>query len=140
MIDTATLNYPEPKLIATLHAQIIGGQLTRKQMNRGLDWHGMKTKLRPYYLAQLGICPYCGTHMPTVGALNNSDHPWFPTIDHVMPKIMGGGNYRNQLLCHFQCNHRKAHRPPTAEEALQAVKVGNIVEAFFERCARGGKQ
>lgn len=45
-------------------------------------------------------------------------HVDYPTKDHVMPRCLGGGDYRNILLAHARCNREKKSRMPTGCELL----------------------
>ncbi len=40
------------------------------------------------------------------------------SVDHVIPKALGGGNSGNRLIVHAGCNHRKANRKPTGCELV----------------------
>lgn len=40
------------------------------------------------------------------------------TVEHVVPRFLGGGNYRNRLAAHGTCNRRKGAQPPSACELI----------------------
>ena len=58
---------------------------------------------KPLYKAQRGLCGICG-HRAKLGAMN---------IDHVVPLSRGGGDDRNLVLAHYDCNTRKGNKLPT---------------------------
>lgn len=73
------------------------------------------------HAAQDGLCGLCGDPicLPSDG-----------TIDHVVPRALGGGNSRNVLLAHGECNNLKADRSPTAEElTVLAIVNARLTES-----------
>jgi 5-methylcytosine-specific restriction endonuclease McrA len=49
------------------------------------------------------------------------------SLDHVVPKARGGGNYRNYVAMHRKCNGLKADRRPTGCEMIMLSAVNAIV-------------
>jgi 5-methylcytosine-specific restriction endonuclease McrA len=70
------------------------------------------------YAAQCGNCGLCGEPLfdPCAG-----------TIDHVMPRALGGRNAGNLLLAHQLCNSVKADRPPTRGEMATLAAVNDRI-------------
>ena len=60
-------------------------------------------------LAQSGKCALCGGRMINKQTI---------TIDHVLPKTLGGKNVGNRLAVHRVCNTHKGGRMPKACELL----------------------
>lgn len=80
-----------------------------------------KKRYRRYWKAQGAICYLCGKRMKWE---SKWDEPTLCTVDHIVPKIMGGDKMPgNVALAHLRCNTRKCERPPTACERL----FGNIL-------------
>lgn len=69
------------------------------------------------------LCPACGSHL----ASSSPDQPhWGPTIDHVIPRALGGWDAPGNLLAvHLVCNRRKAHRKPTGCEIIWLLAINN---------------
>jgi 5-methylcytosine-specific restriction endonuclease McrA len=77
--------------------------------------------------AQDSVCPACG------GYLDPTSHPLgpdFPTLDHVMPRAIKGGNgIENLLVKHRRCNETRGARPPTHRDfKAQMVTTRRLVE------------
>lgn len=66
------------------------------------------------YHAQDGNCGLCGYPL---------GDPVRETIDHVIPRALGGRNVGNRLLAHGACNNQKADRPPTFHELETLARV-----------------
>lgn len=49
------------------------------------------------------------------------------TIEHVLPLSLGGGNHRNKLVAHSDCNHRKGANLPTGCELILLDAVNTMV-------------
>jgi 5-methylcytosine-specific restriction endonuclease McrA len=81
----------------------------RMRPRRGHDPHRERL-----YRAQEGKCGLCGGEI---------FDPRGATLDHVIPRALGGRNFENLLLAHKRCNNLKADRPPTSceLETLAAV-------------------
>lgn len=57
------------------------------------------------YIRDYWCCLYCGTNLKDSPAS-------FRTIDHLIPRILGGSNHQaNLATCCFACNRLKADRP-----------------------------
>lgn len=72
--------------------------------------------------AQLGICPYCDDWLefdPDFGI----SHPLRPSIDHVMPRSLGGQSVGNKLVMHRECNTLKGNRLPNGCERIWLAAV-----------------
>ena len=65
-------------------------------------------------------CAHCGCGMHF--SLDQSDG-WRATIDHVVPRSLGGGNDRNRVAMHSHCNYRKANREPNGCELIWLAAV-----------------
>lgn len=65
--------------------------------------------------AQRGLCGICGA---LIYAASEG------TIDHVLPRALGGKNAGNVVLAHARCNNAKAARPPTRRE-LETLALVN---------------
>lgn len=72
------------------------------------------------YHAQDGNCGLCG---------NPIGDPCEGTIDHVVPRALGGRNVGNRLLAHGLCNNQKADRPPTMHELEALARVNERLTA-----------
>lgn len=80
------------------------------------------------WFAQGGRCAACGRTMRRdVGPL----HPEAVTIDHVVPKAMGGTYGDNSLLKHKRCNERKACREPTSNDLEWLKRVREWTEKYW---------
>lgn len=77
--------------------------------------------------AQGGVCAHCERPFPETFAPNAQDSP---TIDHVLPRCIGGGNgLANLLLKHRSCNMESGSRPPSARDRKwQAVVQEKIAK------------
>ena len=83
-----------------------------QKQNARLGYRSRKEKAELRVLlwnATNGRCCLCGYF------IKNLDHM---TMDHVIPKHMGGRNRYNLVPAHRQCNHVKGSRAPTACELL----------------------
>lgn len=68
-----------------------------------------------------GLCAYCGRHIGMRG-----------TVDHYVPKALGGTNERSNLRwCCFECNRDKADMPP--EEWQQRIPQRRAAETKSQR-------
>lgn len=71
------------------------------------------------FRAQQGLCGLCGYRIDLREG----------TIDHVVPRALGGRNVGNVLLAHLVCNNQKAARLPTFEELRTLAKVNERLAA-----------
>lgn len=76
--------------------------------------------LRQLAEAQDGDCSLCGKPLDFTASPNN---PHQPTFEHVVPRIMGGGNHGNRLAAHRRCNTRKGGNKPTGCELVLLESV-----------------
>ena len=59
---------------------------------------------------QRDLCGICGERMVFEG---DSTHDLFATIDHIVPRSLGGVNARTNLrLAHRKCNGERTNTPP----------------------------
>lgn len=79
-------------------------------------------KMRKYWRAQKGICPYCGNRLSV-----SRKQTHMTTWDHVTPKSNGGVGPQNKVLAHARCNWRKGFRLPTPCEVLFLDSVNLII-------------
>lgn len=72
-------------------------------------------------IAQLDICAGCG--QPFGRKPRGVYSPYFPTLDHVLPRSCGGHHSLNNLLLkHRKCNEERKDTPATGCDILwQAV-------------------
>jgi 5-methylcytosine-specific restriction endonuclease McrA len=102
---------------------------TLGQLNR------LPKKMRKYWRAQNGVCPYCGNTLTV-----SMEKLWRPTFDHVTPKRIAHGKEGNKVVAHENCNQRKGSRLPRPCELLflfainQRVFMGNF--ALLRRCGK----
>lgn len=68
------------------------------------------------FAAQDGLCGLCGGSLPDAYA---------GTIEHVMPRALGGRNAGNILLAHAECNNIKGCRPPTRDELATLARAND---------------
>jgi 5-methylcytosine-specific restriction endonuclease McrA len=66
------------------------------------------------YQAQDGLCGLCRGPLDELSPA---------TIDHVVPRVLGGRNAGNVLLAHSACNTIKGGRPPTEKELTTLATV-----------------
>lgn len=87
-------------------------------------------------LAQGGFCALCGKPLDK----DNREHPAErPSIDHVIPRDMGGVNRWNLVAAHNQCNSDKHNDLPTGCEVIWLLVVNaqmrrlpaEMQEAFY---------
>lgn len=95
----------------------------RPSARRGRD--GIREKL---FAAQCGNCGLCGY------AIGDA---FRGTIDHVVPRRLGGKNAGNMLLAHERCNNEKADRPPTQSE-IDLLAAVNAILAIVDTHPTGG--
>ncbi|MBD3762628.1 HNH endonuclease signature motif containing protein [Rhizorhabdus sp.] len=70
------------------------------------------------YRAQGGRCGLCGARLRNMLAV---------TLDHVVPRALGGSFHGNLLAAHLQCNVKKADRAPTGCELIWLAAVNAII-------------
>lgn len=105
--------------------------------NRGL-WGMFPRDMRPFFLAQRGVCPYCGHQMviESVGQANfmkkadrRRQEEKRASWDHVFPRSRWGNAKGSKILCHTRCNQMKSDRHPYPCEVLfRDVTVGIVAE------------
>lgn len=76
---------------------------------------------------QDGACFFCGRPMPEplTQRLRHRKRPESATIDHVLPRALGGSeDWGNEVAACRACNSTKADRLPNADEVarLEALK------------------
>lgn len=64
---------------------------------------------------QNGRCFYCGEPMKKQRFKKIVAEDGY-TVDHFVPKSLGGNSGGNKVLCHNKCNSRKGNRLPTDAE------------------------
>lgn len=103
--------------------------LSQKQIGRLRNWDHFPREMRIYWIAQCGICPYCGTGIPTKGGRMG---PFVATWDHVIPASIMRTRARksNVVLAHYSCNCRKSDRIPTPCEILFSRITADIVHDY----------
>ncbi len=52
------------------------------------------------------------------------------TIDHFVPKFLGGLDLDNRVLCHGMCNHEKGHLKPTKKQINKFKSFINRLKRF----------
>ena len=67
------------------------------------------------FLAAGGICCICGKKIKKNEV----------TIDHVVPRARGGGNIKNSVPSHAECNNRKGDRMPNGCELIWLAVVNS---------------
>lgn len=73
--------------------------------------------------AQEGICAFCGKPMGHDASCHS--------LDHVIPVALGGDNgVGNYVLCHSECNRRKANDVPTGCEMVWLLAVNARIGAL----------
>ena len=70
---------------------------------------GTPSYLREQVIDRDGLtCQYCGRELVV-----NAPWPWYPTLDHVIPKAQGGETvYENLVVSCQPCNQKKRDRTP----------------------------
>jgi 5-methylcytosine-specific restriction endonuclease McrA len=79
----------------------------KRRKDRGAD-----TALyeRDHWWCQMPVC-YCPDGREIDPALRDCNDPWAPSLDHVVPRRMGGPDLpRNLRAAHRLCNNRNADR------------------------------
>jgi 5-methylcytosine-specific restriction endonuclease McrA len=67
-----------------------------------------KKPLRELFNKQSGLCGYCEKDM-NYNAIYTHDAP---TLDHILPRAVGGKTQRHNLICVcYECNQKKADMP-----------------------------
>lgn len=71
---------------------------------------------------QGGICPICGGPLTS----GHENLHWRPTLDHVIPRAIGGANtIGNLLAAHAICNVRKGSSIPTGCQIIWLLAINN---------------
>ncbi len=89
-------------------------------------WGQFPLAMRPFFIAQRKLCPYC-RHLLVLDRATGNSMP--STWDHVVPRSLGGGGHqdRNKVLAHAGCNRRKGDRAPHPCERLFCQITNEIV-------------
>jgi len=101
--------YAEWGRLAKPPSPTIAPRRDRLRPRRGHDPHRERL-----FRAQGGKCGLCGGEIFS---------PRDGTLDHVIPRALGGRNLNNLLLAHERCNNIKADRPPTHIELQTLARV-----------------
>ena len=89
--------------VRTVRAQIAVPKIIRLFGYDRLPRQTVKLNRRNIYARDNNHCQYCGRRFPTQEL----------TIDHVVPRRLGGGNsWRNLVCCCVACNSRKGGNTP----------------------------
>ncbi len=96
--------------VHTVRTQIAVPKIIRLLGYDRLPKQSVKLNRRNIYARDHNACQYCGKRFPTQEL----------TIDHVVPRRLGGGNsWQNLVCCCVECNSRKGgHTPKQAGMAL----------------------
>jgi len=94
-------------------------RIFRRQIGRHM------TLLHRMVICQGKACAICGDRLQCEGMPAGR----IPTFDHVVPRSRGGGNHRNKIAVHLDCNNRKADRMPSGCELLMLDVVNTRVVA-----------
>lgn len=71
-------------------------------------------------LAQGSLCAICGK---AITENDRDSENMRPSLDHVIPRDMAGGNLLNLVVAHNQCNRMKANDLPTGCEVIWLLAV-----------------
>lgn len=94
-------------------------------------WGALPKKMRPFWIAQRAICPYCSKRLSLERKRCSKQATW----DHVRPLAMGGGQGKpNRVVAHRSCNQGKGDRAPTSCELFYCVITNEI--AISEQTSR----
>jgi 5-methylcytosine-specific restriction endonuclease McrA len=102
---------------------------------RPMDWKEAEARRLILIEVQAGLCALCGE---PISEADRGKDALRPTIEHVIPRDLGGDNYRNLLIAHSQCNAMKSNDLPTGCEVIWLLAVnawlsllpGEMQEAF----------
>jgi len=85
-----------------------------------------------YVLDSSLLCGLCFLPIPTnvyTGKINKKFHPASLTVDHILPKSLGGGDTNDNLqYAHRYCNQSKNNKLWTTEKQAKAIRY---LERFF---------
>ena len=87
----------------------------RRALNKNAEGFFNKNDIKNLFLTQNNKCVYCNLHLAITGY----------HIDHIMPLVLGGSNWINniQLLCP-QCNLKKhAKNPDIYEKEIGYIRI-----------------
>ena len=94
---------PDTDWVRTIRMQIAVPRIIRLLGYDRLPKQTVKLNRRNIYARDRNRCQYCGRHFPTSEL----------TLDHVVPRRLGGGNaWDNLVCCCVACNSRKGGRTP----------------------------
>jgi len=95
-------------------------------------YQGIRTSL---WNSQNGMCVYCGKKMLKPGDEDYSEKSGLAaTVDHVVPKSLGGRGGRNLVLACRTCNNKKADKYDghIIERKPKRVMMTNETDGPFE--------
>jgi hypothetical protein len=116
----------------------VGAKMFRSYADRYADWEargkppspstpvywvwrgGQSPVLHRITKAQGGACSLCGEPLRLDAEVSFARQA---TIDHVVPRFLGGDNNGNRLVAHRACNSRKSATPPTGCEIVLLAAV-----------------
>lgn len=93
-------------------------------MTESKDWR--RARCHDLWAEQGGTCFYCQIAMapPLLQRIRHRKRPDAATIDHVMPRSLGGAaEWHNEVASCRACNAAKADTPPTAEDLENLRKL-----------------
>jgi hypothetical protein len=91
-------------------------------------WGNFPRKMRAFFLAQRGGCPYCGSQFDLAIQHGNVPNMECASWDHVFPRARHKDRERNVVLAHRQCNSDKSNREPRPCEVLFCEFVWDIID------------
>lgn len=87
---------------------------------------------RRYVSGTIGWCHICG--LPIPNDIASRYHPLYGTVDHVIPKALGGQNIlENRRAAHYLCNRLKADRPL---ELIDGIAFMNRIQTLMNQSGR----
>jgi len=94
-------------------------------MTESKEWR--RARCHDLWEEQAGSCFYCGIIMaaPMLQRIRHRKRPDAATIDHVVPRTLGGAAaWNNEVVCCRACNAAKADSPPSDDvlEKLHQLK------------------
>ena len=128
---------PEASTAKAETAPAFGGRRSLVRILTGSDivrlhrWNGFPTQLRRFFIAQNGLCPYCGRRIalsaPMRGRNIRPNH-LHPSMDHVVARSRGGTRHIGNKVCAcVWSNSQKRDRAARPCELLFAEITAEIV-------------